>query len=69
MPAGNYPAWTLDGDAATFNDAEREAIQTIWQRVAEDYAPFDVDVTTQDPGLPRSRAPTPPTWSTALGRW
>ncbi len=21
-----------------------------WQRVAEDYAPFDVDVTTQDPG-------------------
>ena len=62
VPAGNYPAWTLDGDAATFNDAEREAIQTIWQRVAEDYAPFDVDVTTAGPGRSRDRrAPTPPT--------
>jgi PKD repeat protein len=29
---------------------EQDAIQYIWQRVAEDYAPFDVDVTTQDPG-------------------
>ena len=25
-------------------------MQSIWQRVAEDYAPFDVDVTTEDPG-------------------
>ena len=24
-------------------------VQYIWQRVAEDYAPFDVDVTTQVP--------------------
>jgi hypothetical protein len=24
-------------------------IQYIWQRVAEDFAPFDVDVTTQAP--------------------
>ncbi|MHB9116106.1 MAG: DUF7402 domain-containing protein, partial [Thermoleophilia bacterium] len=44
------PAWTLDGDASTFNDAERTAIQQVWQRVAEDYAPFDVDVTTEYPG-------------------
>ncbi len=34
----------------TFNTAEREAVQSVWQRVAEDFAPFDVDVTTQDPG-------------------
>lgn len=26
-------------------------VQDVWQRVAEDYAPFDVDVTTEDPGL------------------
>ena len=26
-------------------------IQSVWQRVAEDYSMFDVDVTTQDPGL------------------
>ncbi|MBL9189744.1 MAG: PKD domain-containing protein [Opitutaceae bacterium] len=41
----------LDGDATTFNDAERGAILAIWKRVAEDYAPFLVDVTTQDPGV------------------
>ncbi len=44
------PAWTLDGDATTFSDTERTAVQGVWQRVAEDYAPFDVDVTTEDPG-------------------
>ncbi|PZF77051.1 hypothetical protein DK847_11450 [Aestuariivirga litoralis] len=38
--------FNLDGNASTFSDAERIAIQQIWQRVAEDYAPFDVDVTT-----------------------
>jgi hypothetical protein len=44
------PAWDTGGNAAVFDDAERTAIQTIWQSVAEDYAPFDVDVTTADPG-------------------
>jgi hypothetical protein len=44
------PAFNLDGDASTFSEAERDAIQDIWQRVAEDYAPFNVDVTTEDPG-------------------
>ncbi len=29
---------------------ELTSIQTVWQSVAEDYAPFDVDVTTADPG-------------------
>jgi hypothetical protein len=48
--AGAHPGWSLDGDATTFSTAEREAIQSIWQRVSEDYAPFDVDVTTADPG-------------------
>ncbi len=27
--------------------SEKQRIQGIWQRVAEDYAPFDVDVTTE----------------------
>src|SRR5205814_3122687 len=43
----NCPPWDIDGDPSTFNDAERTLIQQVWQRVAEDYAPFDVDVTTQ----------------------
>jgi hypothetical protein len=32
-----------------FSDEELERIQYIWQRVAEDYAPFDIDVTTEKP--------------------
>lgn len=51
LPNGFYSGYSLDGDLATFNDSEREQIQSIWQRVSEDYAAFDVDVTTQDPGL------------------
>ena len=47
---GSHAAWSLDGDPA-FSDAERLAVQEVWARVSEDYAPFDVDVTTQDPGL------------------
>ena len=39
----------LDGDETTFNDAEQTFIQKVWERVAEDYSPFDVDVTTEEP--------------------
>jgi PKD repeat protein len=41
------PPWDTDGNPSSFGDAERTAIQQIWLRVAEDYAPFDVDVTTE----------------------
>lgn len=44
------PVYDRDGDAATFSDSELSTIQEIWQRVSEDFAPFNVDVTTQDPG-------------------
>lgn len=44
-------AFDIDGDPAAFSDAERTVIQQIWRRVAEDFAPFDVDVTTEDPGV------------------
>ena len=43
-------AFSTDGDYSTFSDAEQLAIKRIWQRVAEDYAPFNIDVTTQRPG-------------------
>lgn len=39
----------LDGVPSSFSATEQERIQYIWQRVAEDYAPFDVDVTTEEP--------------------
>lgn len=41
----------LDGDPTTFNEAECAFIFRVWQRVAEDFAPFSVDVTTEDPGV------------------
>ena len=48
---GAYTALPYDTDGlASFSNAEMDAVQYIWQRVAEDYAPFDVDVTTEDPG-------------------
>ena len=50
ISAGARPAWDPAGDGAAFNADERAMVQEIWARVAEDYAPFDVDVTTQDPG-------------------
>jgi PKD repeat protein len=41
------PAFSIDGDPTTFTDAELTVVQQVWQRVAEDYAPFNVDVTTE----------------------
>lgn len=43
--------YSSDADAGAFNDAELADIRSIWQRVAEDFAPFDVNVTTADPGF------------------
>lgn len=37
----------LDGVPYTFSTTELQRIQSIWQRVAEDYAAFDVNVTTE----------------------
>lgn len=39
----------IDLDETTFSVVEQQAIQTIWERVSEDYAPFDIDVTTEQP--------------------
>lgn len=41
--------YTLDGDSDTINAAEQTAMSLIWARVAEDYSPFNVDVTTEAP--------------------
>ncbi|NDV61893.1 hypothetical protein G0Q06_05470 [Puniceicoccales bacterium CK1056] len=42
--------WTKDSDSTTFSDAEQAIIREIWQRISEDYAPFNVNVTT-DPSF------------------
>ncbi len=43
------PPYDLDGLPYSYSQTELDRIQAIWQRVAEDYAPFDVDVTTEEP--------------------
>ncbi len=49
LPSTSVSAFSLDGDRSSFNTDERRLIQDIWARVAEDFAPFDVDVTTAPP--------------------
>ena len=43
------PVWSLDSDLTTYNSTEAAGIRAIWQRVAEDFAPFNLDVTTIEP--------------------
>jgi hypothetical protein len=50
VPTWKPRAYDTDGDADSFSTAEIEAMVEIWQRIADDFAPFDVDVTTEDPG-------------------
>ncbi|HEY0456370.1 MAG TPA: M12 family metallo-peptidase [Verrucomicrobiae bacterium] len=42
-------AFSTDSDFSTFSDLEQTAIKRIWERVSEDYAPFNADVTTERP--------------------
>lgn len=55
--------YDTDNNPASFSDAELTTIQTIWQRVAEDYAPYDVDVTTD---LSVAATAQPSTYATAV---
>lgn len=41
--------YDLDGDATTFSDSEQAKIIEIWERVAEDFKAFDINVTTVEP--------------------
>lgn len=43
------PAYDSDGDLSGFSQTELDEMQQIWARVAEDFAPFDVNVTTIRP--------------------
>ncbi|MEA5413877.1 Calx-beta domain-containing protein, partial [Synechococcus sp. BA-132 BA5] len=48
----------------SFDAAALTEIQRIWQRVAEDFAPFNLNVTTEDPGSESLRK-----YGTADDRW
>jgi hypothetical protein len=49
------PAFDLDGKPGTYNSVEHAIIQKIWKEVSDAYSAFDVDVTTQDPGVENLR--------------
>jgi subtilisin-like proprotein convertase family protein len=49
IPTIIIPPYSTDNDG-TFSNMELLNIQEIWERVSEDFRPFDVDVTTEDPG-------------------
>ena len=51
-------ALNYDSDATTFSATERTVISKVWAGVAEDYAPFNVDVTTQEPNIEMLRKTT-----------
>lgn len=44
------PPYDQDGNPSTFSSAEVKSMTDIWKRVAEDFAPFKINVTTVDPG-------------------
>ncbi|MFO0865132.1 MAG: zinc-dependent metalloprotease family protein [Gemmataceae bacterium] len=44
-------AWSMDANRAAFSGTERDAIIRMWRMVAEDFIPFNIDVTTEDPGV------------------
>lgn len=44
------PAYDTDGNPGNFSQGEIDEIVEIWQRVSEDYAPFNINVTTVDLG-------------------
>ena len=44
-------ASSLDADLNTFSEQEKQYIIKVWKLVAEDFAPFNVDVTTAFPGF------------------
>lgn len=45
----NAVSYDLDGITSAFNQAEIDNIAEIWRRIAEDFAPFTVDITTEEP--------------------
>jgi len=45
------PAFDIDNNPSSFSATELARIREAWERAAEDFLPFNVDVTTEDPGI------------------
>lgn len=53
VPTIVSPAYDVSGDESTWNSTELSRMADTWEIVAEDFAPFDVDVTTEAPPVDR----------------
>jgi hypothetical protein len=47
---GLTPAYSTDADATSFSAQELTNVHEIWSRVSEKFSPFNLNVTTVDPG-------------------
>jgi PKD repeat protein len=47
--------YDTDGNPSAFNETERRMIFDVWQSVSEDFAPYNVNVTTKEPGVEKLR--------------
>lgn len=54
-----FPSFDTNGDTSSFSNAELSQIQKQFLHVAEDFLPFDVNVTTIDPGVEALRKSGP----------
>ncbi len=50
QPGASIAGLDLDGNPNSFSQLEQAYITETWVGVAEDFAPFDIDVTTENPG-------------------
>ena len=41
--------YDTDGSPTTWSASELDVVADVWRRMAEDFAPYDVDVTTEEP--------------------
>lgn len=53
------PKFSFEDPVDTFSNNELDRIQGIWQRVSEEFSVFNVDVTTEDPGVEALRKSGP----------
>jgi hypothetical protein len=54
-----YLPYDFEGGPGIDTDAEKKEIRLAWQSVAEDFLPFNVNVTTKDPGIEALRKTSP----------
>ena len=53
VKGGRHAGWDPANNGRGFTNREKRVVQSVWARVAEDYAPFAIDVTTQQPANAR----------------